>query len=453
MALRFSYLFPSLLLATATAAGHAAELGDARVLSHIGQALVADVELTLLEEPARQVAVRLANPDVYRGANIAMPAVLSSLSMHVTRRDGRQFLHLTSLKPVESRHLHVYLELADGSQPSVRLVTLWLTPDPNPAPLPAPAPLPVREAVAEAPKAAPPQTPAPAPTPLPVPVQRPAAALHAGEEYVEAGGAPTPPAPRTAVLKFTPKPAPNLAQRKKAAPAPLAAVKAQAEAPGCAPQPANDHLNACVALGEKNAALHQQLGTLEEKVKTLQGAAGSTPVAPAAGSRSPVVPVAGSQSPVAVAAIPAAALAAPAATPAAAAKEAPKDAPKGAPRIQRKPKKAEPPAAQTPWLLIGAGLVAVLAIGALVLALLRRRKHANVGKIPAAHKPARPPKAGAAPGEGEPKPNFMAAVKARLMPGRGKGAAPMAAPEAGEPVLNEAMSHPEQGAHESSTHP
>jgi hypothetical protein len=35
---------------------------------------VADVELTLLDDPATPVRVRLANPDVYRGANIAMPA-------------------------------------------------------------------------------------------------------------------------------------------------------------------------------------------------------------------------------------------------------------------------------------------------------------------------------------------------------------------------------------------
>jgi LPXTG-motif cell wall-anchored protein len=168
-------------------------------------------------------------------------------------------------------------------------------------------------------------------------------------------------------------------------------VAAPAEAPACAPQAPSEHLNACVALGEKNAALHQQLGKLEEKVKVLQGAA-----------------------PVAV----------PAAAPAPAAKEAPQAAPKGAPRIHRKPKKVEPPEAETPWLLIGGAIGAVLAIGALALVLLRRRKRSSFGKIPAAHKPAKIPKAG----EGEPKPHFMAAVKARLMPGKVKEAAPAAEP-------------------------
>ena len=94
--------------------------------------------------------MRLAHPNVYRGANIGMPAVLSTLAMTVTQRDGRQFLHVTSLRPVDAGHLHLYLELTDKGQRAVRLVTLWLTPDPNP-PAPTPAPLSV-----------------PPPTPLPV---------------------------------------------------------------------------------------------------------------------------------------------------------------------------------------------------------------------------------------------------------------------------------------------
>ena len=397
MAFRSIYLLSALLVASATVAGHAAELGEARVLSHIGQALVADVELTLIETPGTQVAARLANPDVYRGANIAMPPVLASLNMTVMRRDGRQFLHLTSLKPVERRYLHVYLELVDGGQRSVRLVTLWLTPDPNPAP----APMPVREPPVELPKAPAPQLAAPMRTPMPV--QRPAAALHAGEEYVEERARPASPAVRRAVPKPAPKPVPD-----KKAPALAPAPKAQADTASCAPQAASEHLDACVALGAKNAALHQQLGKLEEKVKVLQGSAG-----PAAAAPVPLV------------------------------KEAPKDAPKGAPRIGRKPKKAEPPEAGTPWLLIGAALSAVLAIGALVLALLRRRKRAAFGKIPAEHKPARLPQEAPAPVVGEPKPNFMAAVKARLMPGRAREAAPAAATPASEPVPAEVISRPE----------
>ncbi|WP_136219546.1 hypothetical protein [Massilia sp. Mn16-1_5] len=416
MALRSSTLLSTLLLAAAVATGHAAELGEAQVRSYIGQALVADVELNLIEEPGTPVKVRLANPDVYRGANIAMPPVLSSLNMTVTRRDGRQFLHLTSLKPVESRHLHVYLELVDGGQRSVRLVTLWLTPDPHPAPPPVP----------EAPKvqAEPAPLPVPVRKPVPVPAARPAAALQAGEEYVEAPAV---------VRKPLPKAVPAVKKAPPNKPAPVHA--APAEAPSCAPQPASEHLNACVALGEKNAALRQDLGKLEEKVKALQGAAKPVPVVPSVQPVAPVVPAAAHE-------------AAPAkpheAAPAPAVKEAPKNEPKGAPRIHRKPKKAEPPEPELPWLPIGAASAAVLAIAGLVLALLRRRKRAGIGKIQAAHKPAKLPKAGkdATVEEGEPKPKFMEAVKARLMPGRAKGPVPEAVTPA-EPVLTDVISHPE----------
>ena len=138
MASRLPLLFSCALLASAAGA---AELGDQRVGSYMGQPLVADIELTLIEHPAARVEVRLAHPNVYRGANIGMPHVLSTLNMSVMQRDGRQFLHVTSRAPVESSPLHLYVELTDGGQRSVRLATLWLTPDPNPAPLPAPEPV------------------------------------------------------------------------------------------------------------------------------------------------------------------------------------------------------------------------------------------------------------------------------------------------------------------------
>jgi pilus assembly protein FimV len=392
MALRTPTFLSILLFAATAGAGHAAELGEAQVRSYLGQALVADVELTLLDDPNSPVRVRLANPDVYRGANIAMPPVLSSLNMTVMRQGGRQFLHLTSLKPVESRHLHVYLELLDGGQRSVRLVTLWLTPDPNPAP--------GREAVPEAPQAQAAPAPLPAPARKPAPVARPAAALHAGEEYLDTAPAQRKAAPR-------PLPVARVAQARKPVP-PQPAPATHIDAPSCPPQASAGHLDACVALGEKNAALRHDLARLEEKVKTLQGAAGAAPVP--------------------------------------AAKEAPQDAPKGAPRIHRKPKKAEPPAEDTPWLMIGAAIAAVSALAGLVLVLLGRRKRASAGKIPAAHKPARMPKAAKAPApaEGEPKPHFMAAVKARLMPNRGQTApAPGTAVAGNEAVPTEVISHPE----------
>jgi hypothetical protein len=223
---------------------HAAELGEARVASHIGQQLVADIELAMIEDPAAPVGVRLADREVYNGAGIAMPAVLSSLNLSVMRRDGRQFLHVTSLRPVESQHLHLYLELSDKGQRAVRLVTLWLTPDPNPAPPPAPLPV-----------------PAPAPAPVAAPVQQSAPA-----PVVASAARPPAARPRPAVV-----PAAATAPKK---PAPAPHVDSQPAA--CVRPP--DEAQACVALGAKNAALREQLGKLEDKVKGLQASMGAVPV-------------------------------------------------------------------------------------------------------------------------------------------------------------------------------
>jgi pilus assembly protein FimV len=244
-----------LISALLAGASQAAELGEPRVSSHIGQQLVADVELVMLDDPAKPVAVRLAHPEVYRGAGIDMAPVLSTLTLSVMRRDGRQFLHVTSLKPVDTPHLHLYLELQDGSQRNVRLATLWLSPDPNPAPPPAPAPPPVPAAV---------QAPAVAHTPV-----QPAKA---------------PPAPVARPRPPAPKPAPKPVLPKQEAP-PADKHLAAAPPAACTPQPVPD-TNACVVLGAKNAMLREQLGQLEDKVKVLQVAMG----APAASVMPPVKP-------------------------------------------------------------------------------------------------------------------------------------------------------------------
>jgi hypothetical protein len=138
------FLSPLLLLVLLNCA-QAAELGDAVVLSHIGQPLVADIELTGVADPAQAVSVRLASPDVFRGANIGMHPVLAGLNLSVMRRDGRQFLHITSVRAVDTEYVHLFLDLGDGGKRNVRAATLWFTPDPNPppplpvAPRPAPA--------------------------------------------------------------------------------------------------------------------------------------------------------------------------------------------------------------------------------------------------------------------------------------------------------------------------
>jgi hypothetical protein len=138
---RFTQLCSAIVLSGLLTCAQAAELGEAVVRSYRGQPLVADIELTALGDAIPAMRVRLARPDVYRGANIAMHPVLSSLNMSVMQRDGRQFLHFTSLQPVDAEHVHIFLELTEGSRRTVRGTTLWLTADPQPAPPPPASPI------------------------------------------------------------------------------------------------------------------------------------------------------------------------------------------------------------------------------------------------------------------------------------------------------------------------
>ncbi|KAB8043671.1 fimbrial protein FimV, partial [Janthinobacterium rivuli] len=134
----------------------AAELGEMAVLSHVGQPLLAEIELTALApEEANGVAVRLASPDVYRGGGIGMDPALQTLTISPLERGGRHYVRVSTRQAIQAGHLHLYLLLGNGSGAIVRLGTLWLTPAP-PAAVSAPA----RPAVA-------------APVPVPAPVLAP----------------------------------------------------------------------------------------------------------------------------------------------------------------------------------------------------------------------------------------------------------------------------------------
>jgi pilus assembly protein FimV len=150
--------FIPLFLALAGAV-QAAELGDVAPRSYIGQPLAVDIELvSLTPEEALNLPVRLAQADVYRGANTAINPALSSVRMQVEKRGQRQILHVTTTRAVEAEYLHLYLELGLPGKSEVRLATVWLQRDPNPPP-----PAPVQ--VAAVTPAAPPVPPASAMTP------------------------------------------------------------------------------------------------------------------------------------------------------------------------------------------------------------------------------------------------------------------------------------------------
>jgi hypothetical protein len=345
------YLFTLFTLATAAAAlqpVHAAELGEARVSSHIGQPLVADIELALVDDPSAVVGVRLASPEVYQGAGLAMPPVLAGVNLSVMRRDGRQFLHVTSLRAVDSEHLHLYLELTDKGQRTVRLATLWLTPDPNPASASAPAFAPAFAPVAVA-RAEPASPPVPAAMPAPRP-----AAVRKTE--------PSPPPAEEGVkfAKFA-KPAgtPHAKQASvepKAAPAPgpqaLPIHAPQPPAPAtCAHQA--EQAKVCAALDYKNAELKEQIGALEGKVKVLQVALGAAPAKLAAE---------------------------PAAQSASTVPAGPKPINAIKPLVPRKPKApATEPEAGPPWAWIAGGAALLLLV--LSAAMLLRRRRRTVRKV------------------------------------------------------------------------
>jgi Tfp pilus assembly protein FimV len=219
---RLSRVAATLLLAVLCHAVVAAELGDATVASYVGQPLVADIELTGLADPAAQVVVRNASMDVYRGANITVSAALSGLALSVVRRDGRQFLHLTTARPVDASYLHLFLELTEGGKQNVRGTTLWLTADPSPPPPPRPVLAQAPVLVAPRPLA----SAAPAVRPAPVEPEEPP--LRKPVREITLGKAP-----------------PTCAQ-----------VEEQAKA--------------CAATEYKNGLLSAQVVELEEKVRQLQ---------------------------------------------------------------------------------------------------------------------------------------------------------------------------------------
>lgn len=236
---RISLLLLSALL---SAAAGAAELGEPRVSSYRGQALVADIELSNLDDPAAAVQVRVANPDVYRGASMGVPALLSALTLSVVRRDGKQFVHVTSNRPVDSEMLLLFLELAQGGQKDVRLATLFLTGDPRPAPPPVAV-------------VAPPPVAAPAPLPVVV-----SAAAPASVSLLAPAVLPLHLAPVSTILPASLRPA--------------AAATCKASASN----------SACAILDKKNVALQAKLTGLEDKLKVLQAT-----LAPAAAEPAPAV--------------------------------------------------------------------------------------------------------------------------------------------------------------------
>jgi hypothetical protein len=275
--------------------------------------------------------------------------VLSTLTMSVMRRDGRQFLHITSVKPVENDYVHLFLTLGEGGRREVRAVTLWLSPDPQPAP-PAPPP------------------PPPPPMPTAVPAAVPAVPMRAE---------PAKPA--------APAPAP--------APRPVRVLQLPSAAPPSCPQISEDQLKTCADLDRKNGILSARIVELEEKVKLLQRAieGKSAAAGHAAASAGHEAASAGHE---------AASASDAAAAASASASAAQASAPAIPPPILSRAALAKKNAAaakgeEFPWMLIGAAVGSLLVLGLAVWFLLRRRKRkAALATETAATPPPAAPKTG-----------------------------------------------------------
>ncbi|TNC77470.1 hypothetical protein FHI69_09020 [Janthinobacterium lividum] len=244
----------------------AAELGEMTVLSHVGQPLLAEIELTALApEESNGVAVRLASPDVYRGGGIGMDPALQTLTISPLERGGRHYVRVSTRQAIQAGHVHLYLLLGNGSGAVVRLGTLWLTPAP---PAAAPVSAPVRPAV-------------PAPMPAPLPLPRPVPVAPSPDAAALAARARAEGLVRPARVFVPPPVAPTPAAPVQQRPAPVR--RATAPVAACAPQADMEQAQACVALDEKNTALKAKLGELEGKIGALQKAlalpAAAAPVA------------------------------------------------------------------------------------------------------------------------------------------------------------------------------
>ena len=280
------------LAATLCASVRAAELGEIKVNSHIGQQLSADIELVdLTATDLADIQARIANPDVFKGANVAMPPALGGLYISIAKRDNKRFLHLTTLQPVNADALHLFLELNSGGRKIIRAASLWMTPEPpgqraaSVAAMPAAEPLPAA-APAPAPAAVSPSSPKNGEAGLNEAAQR-AFAHRQQVALAKAQEQSANPAPQAA-LAAAPKAAP--AREAEVTPPPrkpsttaVAATPAAASAPAAVP-PASAPAQSCAPAKQVEAQLRQceamtsKLVDIEGKVQRLQTAI----VAPAA---------------------------------------------------------------------------------------------------------------------------------------------------------------------------
>ncbi len=182
-----------------TPVANALGLGTAKVLSPIGQPLLAEIDITdMTAEEAANLQVKVPGVEAFKAAGVDYTRIASDVQVTVQKRaNGRSYLRLASSQTVTDPFLDLIVEASWGSGRVVRDYTLLLDPPSaaNTAPVAATKPV-VQDTV--------PVTPVARATPTPVTrVPAPRADRSTGEP----SSAPTKPASRVAAA---PAPSPNV---------------------------------------------------------------------------------------------------------------------------------------------------------------------------------------------------------------------------------------------------
>lgn len=103
-------------------AAMAAGLGQMTVRSLLGQPLIADIELVMLDKrDAEGLSAGIASADAHRKANVPYAAAALGLKVTLqTGKDGRQFIRVESQRPVSEPALKLLIELVSHGTPSLR---------------------------------------------------------------------------------------------------------------------------------------------------------------------------------------------------------------------------------------------------------------------------------------------------------------------------------------------
>ena len=91
---------------------HAVGLGGLKVQSALGQPFSAEIEVTALQaDEFARVLARIASPEDYQTAKLAYVPLLRQLRINAERRaDGRSFLKITSIAPINEPTLDLLVD-------------------------------------------------------------------------------------------------------------------------------------------------------------------------------------------------------------------------------------------------------------------------------------------------------------------------------------------------------